>query len=263
MLSRFFNFTSNRDLEFEIRKYDKKSQVELELINATGGSKTGLDAVPLKHIAPFIDYYDVVKAKIYPGSKVLELGAGSGIHTGILVSRGAEVTAIDISEVSLNVCTLRYGENVKTVCCDMRDLPFEASTFDFIVGCGILSYVDFDILLLQINKLLKPGGQIIFLDTLDGNPVYRLNRFLHYLKGQRSLSTLRRMPSTRTLEKFQNHFDDLQFKTYGSFLWLDNLLKIVKKDDSQVSLITKLDEKKYFARYAFKFLLTAKHNLNG
>jgi hypothetical protein len=36
---------------------------------------------------------------------------------------------------------------------------------------------------------LKNKGAFIAIDSLNNNPIYRLNRYLHYLKGERSLST--------------------------------------------------------------------------
>ncbi len=258
MKVRFIPLSTEKDLTFEKEKYDKTSAIELGQIELTGQIKTGIDAIPSKHRPPFTDYYNLVSRNIQAGTKVLELGAGNGVHTGVLLSTGAEVTAIDISQVSLDVCSTIHKGSLKVVCCDMHEMPFEISSFDFIVGCGILSYADFEVLLFQIDKFLKPGGYIIFLDTLNHNPIYKVNRFRHFLEGKRSLTTLLRMPSMKTIKKFQKNFIELEFKTYGSLLWVEPLLQIFGWQKSPNGLFSKIEKSKALNRHAFKFLLMAK-----
>jgi ubiquinone/menaquinone biosynthesis C-methylase UbiE len=60
---------------------------------------------------------------------VLELAAGTGLHTYIIAQRGARVTASDISSNSLKVISQQI-ENIYTTAADMESLPFENNSFD-------------------------------------------------------------------------------------------------------------------------------------
>ena len=49
--------------------------------------RLGLKAVPFSQQKVFEKYYDSAIVHITPGNRILELGAGVGVHTGILASR--------------------------------------------------------------------------------------------------------------------------------------------------------------------------------
>jgi ubiquinone/menaquinone biosynthesis C-methylase UbiE len=63
----------------------------------------------------------------------------------------------------------------------MEKLPFAGQSFDIIVSAGSLSYGDNDKVLDEIYRVLKNKGVFIAIDSLNNNPIYRLNRCLHYL----------------------------------------------------------------------------------
>jgi ubiquinone/menaquinone biosynthesis C-methylase UbiE len=65
---------------------------------------------------------------------------------------------------------------------------------------------DNDKVLDEIYRVLKNKGAFIAIDSLNNNPIYRLNRYLHYLKGERSLSTIARMPDLKLLRKYEQKF---------------------------------------------------------
>ena len=46
-----------------------------------------------------------------------------------------------------------------------------------------LSYGDNDLVLKNVYQKLKPGGYFVCVDSLDNNIIYRINRYLHYLRG--------------------------------------------------------------------------------
>ena len=99
--------------------------------------------------------------------RVLDAGAGSGCHSSILMERGHEVVAIDISELSVEVMRQR-GIDARII--NFFDETFQEK-FDTIlmamIGIGIVGRVErLSEFFLCAKRLLAPGGQIL-LDSSD------------------------------------------------------------------------------------------------
>ena len=100
--------------------------------------------------------------------KVLDVGAGAGSHSLYLQNkRNLEVTALDISPKSIEICKARGVENA--VCEDF--LKFSNDKFDTILllmnGTGIFqSLKNLDQYLQKLKNLISENGQIL-LDSTD------------------------------------------------------------------------------------------------
>lgn len=99
--------------------------------------------------------------------KVLDVGAGSGCHSLVLMERGLSVKAIDISELSVQVMRER-GVDASLV--NFFDETF-VEKFDTILmamnGIGIVGKVErLPIFFRSVKRLLVPGGQLL-LDSSD------------------------------------------------------------------------------------------------
>ena len=68
----------------------------------------------------------------------------------------------------------------------MELLPFDNEIFDIVACAGGLSYGDNKLVLNEIYRVLKPKGMFICIDSLNENPIYKFNRYLHYLRGNRT-----------------------------------------------------------------------------
>ena len=143
------------------------------------------------------------------------------------------------------------------ICCSMDETPFGSNTFDYVLSCGGLSYADNSKLLHEITRVLKPGGGVIFLDSLNNNPIYRLNRFVRFLRRERTRSTLKRMPSLAFLAQISSNFEFHSLNTYGRALWLRELLSKLHLNN-YLGFVDHL-ENKLGDRSAFKFLLVCKN----
>ena len=55
----------------------------------------------------------------------------------------------------------------------------------------------------EIYRVLKPGGFVIIVDSLNNNPIYKFNRYLHYLRDNRSKDTLQRIPDIILINKYK------------------------------------------------------------
>jgi ubiquinone/menaquinone biosynthesis C-methylase UbiE len=136
----------------------------------TETSISELDELPVEYL--FRDFEEMneieQKALILAQGKVLDIGAGAGSHSLYLQNeRSLDVTALDISPKSIEVCRLRGIR--KAVCGNM--LQFSDETYDTILllmnGTGIFQSLKvIDIYLKKLHSLLNKNGQIL-IDSTD------------------------------------------------------------------------------------------------
>ena len=91
------------------------------------------------------------------GSRVLELGAGSGWQARALSGRGYEVTAIDLA--SSNYRAQRIWPVVDY---DGEHIPFADASFDVVFSSNVLEHIPhIDAIQNEIQRVLQPGGLAI------------------------------------------------------------------------------------------------------
>src|SRR5262249_31175049 len=111
------------------------------------------------------------------GRAVLEIGCGMGLHSELLVRAGARVTAIDISDTSVDATRRRLALKglSATVCqMDARALEFSADSFDFVWSWGVIHHsAQTAVILREIHRVLRPGAEVRFMVyNLDGMSAY-------------------------------------------------------------------------------------------
>ena len=136
----------------------------------TETSISELDDLPVSYL--FRNYKEMnaleKKALDLSFGKVLDVGAGAGSHSLYLQNkRNLEVTALDISPKSIEICKARGVKNA--VCEDF--LKFSNDKFDTILllmnGTGIFqSLKNLDQYLQKLKNLISENGQIL-LDSTD------------------------------------------------------------------------------------------------
>ena len=114
----------------------------------------------------------------------------------------------DISVQSLLALRRRYESSleISVIAADMEKLPFADVSFDAVIGAGSLSYGNSETVLSEIYRVLRPGGVFVCIDSLNNNPIYRFNRWIHFIRGNRSRSTLLRMPTLRSISAYADTF---------------------------------------------------------
>jgi ubiquinone/menaquinone biosynthesis C-methylase UbiE len=136
----------------------------------TETSISELDELPVDYL--FRDFEEMNKIeqkalKLSQG-KVLDIGAGAGSHSLYLQNeRNLDVTALDISPKSIDVCQLRGIQKAAA----QNMLEFSGETFDTILllmnGTGIFQSLNvIDIYLQKLHSLLNKNGQIL-IDSTD------------------------------------------------------------------------------------------------
>jgi len=130
---------------------------------------------------PFGDWI-VSNYDIKPGSRVLELGCGTGsmwkehLH---LLDNGSTAVLSDFSEGMLKEAKQNLGEqaNIEYQVIDIQDIPYEDNAFDVIIGNMMLYHVpDLKKGLSEVARVLKNGGTFYC-------ATYGENGIIQYLEG--------------------------------------------------------------------------------
>jgi SAM-dependent methyltransferase len=241
--------------DFDRQLYEHKALKYSKLPIEQLTKQTGTDGMSNLHIPPFEYFYEQIRILIHKNLSVLEIGAGMGRHSGVIIKTGAILTANDISTKSLEVLKKTHPDVSYLVCSDMSNLPVDSKSFDAIVSCGSLSYADPDLMNKEIFRLLKDGGTLIICDSLNHNLMYRLNRFMHYILGKRSLNSIVRIPDLNRIESLSIPFTKTRLKFFGSYLWIVTLSKLFIGDKFSNQLNSWLEINFPSGKNGFKFVL--------
>jgi SAM-dependent methyltransferase len=117
------------------------------------------------------------------GKRVLEYGCGSGAYALFIAKCGAEqVFGIDLSPVRIAQAeenAARTGlENTAFQVMDAEAMTFESEYFDFVFGGAILHHLQLDKALSEVARVMKPGGDAMFVEPMGYNPAINLFRTL-------------------------------------------------------------------------------------
>jgi SAM-dependent methyltransferase len=250
----------NDDKTVEQLRYDSRAQFVLEK-GTLMVQKFGSQEISPIYRSPYVYYENCIQRYIKKYHKVLELGSGTGLHTYALVKTGAHVTATDISTNSLKVLLERIKGSVNTQVADMEYLPFKNCSFDLVCCAGSLSYGDPNNVDMEIKRVLRPGGIFICVDSLNHNPVYRFNRWLHYLKKERTISTLIRMPTMDRIQSIVQGFEENEVRFFGTASYLMPFFARIVGQQRSSNISDVLDRLVNVRKSAFKFVLVAKRKI--
>ena len=141
---------------------------------------------------------------------------------------------------------------------DVEQLPFDNGSFDVVASAGSLSYGDAKKVDSEIRRVLKPNGLFICVDSLNHNPIYKFNRYIHFLRGARSKMTLLNMPTIQRINALNKMYNEVNVKYFGSISFLTPFMKILI-GNKMTCRISYLVDTNFNIKYsAFKFVLIAK-----
>jgi len=115
--------------------------------------------------------YTVMVANLQEGQRALDIAGGTGdlaLAFSKKVGKSGEVVHTDINEAMLRTGRNRLldaGVVLPTVVCDAEQLPFADEYFDVVsVAFGLRNMTHKDRALLEMRRVLKPGGKLLVLE---------------------------------------------------------------------------------------------------
>lgn len=152
--------------------------------------------------------------KIYSSIKnknVLEIGCASGFEAVLYCNFASQYTGVDISDKAIENCKKKNINNAKFYCTDGHKVPFKDQTFDCVIVNSLLHHMDLETSFLEIKRVLKDDGLLLFREPLGTNPLIRL-----YRKITPKLRTDDERPFTfKDLRLMQSHFSLENIKWIG------------------------------------------------
>jgi len=109
--------------------------------------------------------------RIGPGTRVLELGCGTGEFTRRLAEEGSCLVALDLSAELLARARPKVPPSrARFLRADAMTLPFPDASFDAVYGCSVLHHLDPETALAEVRRVLRPGGRAVFSEPNLMNP---------------------------------------------------------------------------------------------
>jgi SAM-dependent methyltransferase len=235
-------------------RYDESSRLALDCPDFD----ENLAQVAAPVVAAYRRYIDEVSVVASQPGRVLEIGAGRGDYSWPLLSATCQPVLLDYSFDSLVLLrdrAARSGLPAVLVCAEAEALPFRTGSLTAIVGVGVLGYVDQQHLIREVSRTLVQSGTVVLCDSVKGNPVYSVNRWLHVVVGKRSRWVVQNTPSMRTYSLFRSGFKDASIFGFGALSFLVPVAKPFLGDARALRLASSLDRRSWAIRFGFKVVL--------
>jgi ubiquinone/menaquinone biosynthesis C-methylase UbiE len=110
-------------------------------------------SLPLYHVV-------LDKTNVGRGTRLLDIGCGTGMAAQLAAQLGAHVTGLDASEAELAIARERVP-NGDFRCGEMEELPYADASFDVVTGFNSLQFADDPLHALQeARRVARPGGHV-------------------------------------------------------------------------------------------------------
>jgi ubiquinone/menaquinone biosynthesis C-methylase UbiE len=134
----------------------------------------------------------------------LEVAIGTGLNLAHYPA-AARLTGIDLSSEMLLVAKSRaerLGRKIELMVGDAQDLPFEDRSFDTVVCTyALCSVPDEAQAILEMNRVLKPGGRLILLDHVRSSvkPIFWLQKIYEFIPSRTKGEYMTRRPALHVM----------------------------------------------------------------
>jgi SAM-dependent methyltransferase len=128
-------------------------------------------------------------ARLGPGIRCLELGAGTGEFTARLALSGCELVALEISEATAAICRDRVGEAATVVVGNAETGEgLDGEPFDAVVGVSVLHHLNLEMALATMASVLRSHGRFAFSEPNMANPQIWAERHIAAVKRARHVT---------------------------------------------------------------------------
>lgn len=106
--------------------------------------------------------YHVVldKTNVGRGTRLLDVGCGTGMAAQLAAKLGAEITGLDASEAELAIARERVP-NSEFRCGEMEELPYADASFNVVTGFSSFQFAEDPVnALWEARRVVKPGGYV-------------------------------------------------------------------------------------------------------
>jgi ubiquinone/menaquinone biosynthesis C-methylase UbiE len=115
-------------------------------------------------------------SRLKPGSRVADLGCGSGAFTHLLKRAGYDCAGLDLSPKLIALARRKYPD-IEFLEGDVECLPFAAASLDGVLLSGIVHHLpDPSRCAAEVFRVLRPGGAFVAFDPNRMNPFMWLYR---------------------------------------------------------------------------------------
>jgi SAM-dependent methyltransferase len=120
------------------------------------------------------EVYEILATRcgLGPGTRVVEIGAGTGQATVELLARGASVVAVEPgASLAAHLSSDHGGPNLSVVTADFEHASLPSGAFDLAVSATAFHWVRREVALPRLASILRPGGWLAVWWTVFGDPI--------------------------------------------------------------------------------------------
>jgi ubiquinone/menaquinone biosynthesis C-methylase UbiE len=137
----------------------------------SAGTEADYDRVALLYDDVFVDIrvrgpeFAWLDERVPAGAAVLDIGTGTGGLLRQWASRTQDRVGVDVSPAMLD-CARKRDPDAEYTVIDGPTLPFDDNRFDVVTSLLSWRYVDWDPMLAEVARVLKPGGRLLVVDMV-------------------------------------------------------------------------------------------------
>jgi 2-polyprenyl-3-methyl-5-hydroxy-6-metoxy-1,4-benzoquinol methylase len=200
------------------------------------------------------------------GKHVLDYGCGAGENACLLAACGATVTGFDLSPVSIEKARRRaelmgLSDRTRFDVYPAGHTEYQDQSFDIVIGFAVLHHLHMilDEVYVEINRLVKTGGQVYFIEPVANN--HLLRKIRRKVPVELVATPDERQLEYRELERVRQYGFDVTFR---HFRFMERLHRII--GDQRRQALRRMDYhiEKYFPflRPMYGTLLVTAHKAN-